>query len=84
MVFNSIQFHFLFSTELFEDEFKRWREPGQRREAEQDLTQQEEAGADGDNRGDPDQSEAHSDVDEEPIAAGPAKKMKTKTRPVQT
>jgi len=31
---------------------------------------------------DPDQSEVHSDVDEEPIATDPAMKMKTKTRPI--
>ena len=47
---------------------------------EHDLMQQGEAEADGDIRGDPGQSDAHSDVDEEPIAAGQAKK----TRPVQS
>ena len=41
---------------------------------EQDLMQQGETGAEGDNRGDPDQSEAHSDVDEDPIPAGSSKK----------
>ena len=51
-------------------------------EPEQDLMQQAES--EGDNRGDPDQSEGHSVVDVEPIAAGPANKMKTKTWPVQT
>ena len=50
---------------------------------EQDLMPQGEAQAEGDKRGEPDHSGAHSDVDEEPIAARPAKKMQTKTRPVQ-
>ena len=48
------------------------------------MMKQGEAETEGDSRGDPDRSEGHSDVDEEPIVAGPAKKMKTKTWPVQT
>ena len=70
MVCNSVQFHFLFSTQLFEDRFKWWHEQGQ------GQGQGEAAGiccggegeveAEEDNR----VSEAHSNVDEEPI--GPA------------
>ena len=89
MVYNSVQFHFLVNTKLFEDGSKKWQGQGRQpapvveeEPEEQDVMQHGEAEAEGDGRGDPGRSEGHSDVEEESTAAGPVKKLKT--RPGQT
>lgn len=46
---------------------------------EQDMMHQVEEEGHGANREYPDQNEQHIDRDEEPVAVGPAKKMKAKT-----